>query len=109
MAIKYCVSRDSSKLETVCTGLGVLSADLLNILQLIRREMGVWKRLTHPNVHGLCGIYFDPHRDYLPPGFVSLWSTEGHIMNYLETRASEADIDILKLTLVRNMNLLMRR
>ncbi|KZV83640.1 kinase-like protein, partial [Exidia glandulosa HHB12029] len=50
--------------------------------QRLRREIYIWKRLVHPNVHQLCGLYetLGPL-----PALVSEWHERGDIKQYLDT------------------------
>ena len=66
--------------------------------QKLRREISVWKRLLHPNLHVLCGLYSGLSS---LPAMVSPWYENGDINAYLKRRWHEPSIDTLKLELVR--------
>ncbi|KZV95658.1 WD40 repeat-like protein [Exidia glandulosa HHB12029] len=63
----------------------------------LRREISVWKRLSHPNLHELCGLYegLGPL-----PALVSVWYECGDIKQYLNTRRDDPDLDGIKLNLI---------
>ncbi|KZV86641.1 hypothetical protein EXIGLDRAFT_774398 [Exidia glandulosa HHB12029] len=52
----------------------------------VQREISVWKRLSHPNVQEMCGLYYGLGP---LPALVSPWSDEGDINDYLAKRTSD--------------------
>ncbi|KZV86664.1 WD40 repeat-like protein [Exidia glandulosa HHB12029] len=62
----------------------------------LRREISVWRRLLHPNIHGLCGVYegIGPL-----PALVSLWNDNGDINKFVRQHAADTDVASLKLNL----------
>ncbi|KZV95678.1 kinase-like protein, partial [Exidia glandulosa HHB12029] len=75
--------------------LRVRSVDMAGtrLLRQLRHEISIWKRLSHPNIHVLCGL----HEGLGPtPAMVSPWYTNGDINNYVSRRAGEPEIDIIK-------------
>ncbi|KZV99895.1 kinase-like protein [Exidia glandulosa HHB12029] len=66
------------------------------MLRQLLREISVWKRLAHPNIHLLYGLYdgIGP-----APAMVSPWWKNGDINNYIANRENDPEIDGLKLKL----------
>ncbi|KZV95430.1 WD40 repeat-like protein [Exidia glandulosa HHB12029] len=67
------------------------------LLRQIRRELSVWKRLSHPNIQVLCGRY-----EGIGPAsaMVSPWCQNGDINAYIAARAADPNIETLKFNLV---------
>lgn len=55
------------------------------IVQKLRRELAVWRRLKHENVQPLYGVCFDlaPY-----PAMVSRWHSNGDINAYIRSQTS---------------------
>ena len=68
------------------------------VTKRVAHEITVWKSLFHPNIQFFCGLY---HGMGEFPALVSPWYDNGDINHYLRARASEPNLDTLKLDLVR--------
>ncbi|KZV86653.1 kinase-like protein, partial [Exidia glandulosa HHB12029] len=74
-----------------------MSAESNEMPRALRREISVWKRLEHRNIHILCGLYegIGP-----VPALVSPWYQNGDIKSYLQRHVDDTDVDLLKLRLL---------
>ncbi|KZV95676.1 kinase-like protein [Exidia glandulosa HHB12029] len=64
--------------------------------RVLRREIAVWKRLLHPNIHFLCGFY---EGFGSVPALVSPWYENGDINDYVRLRTADPNIGLMKLKL----------
>ncbi|KZV78287.1 kinase-like protein [Exidia glandulosa HHB12029] len=75
----------------------VLDASDQKAIKRLRREISVWKRLEHPNVNAMCGLFLGLG---VVPAMVSLWCEEGDISRYLKVRSGDPNIGEIKTTLM---------
>ncbi|KZV94927.1 kinase-like protein [Exidia glandulosa HHB12029] len=73
-----------------------MNAESNKMPRVLRREISVWKRLRHRNIHILCGLYegIGPL-----PALVSPWCENADIKSYLERHGDNPNIELLKLRL----------
>ncbi|KZV94506.1 kinase-like protein [Exidia glandulosa HHB12029] len=64
------------------------------------REIALWLKLDHPNIHPLLGLYWDLF-DY--PALVSPWSENGDVMSYIKPRRGHPRLHTIKLDLIENI------
>lgn len=73
------------------------------LCQHLGQEISVWRKLEHPNVQKLCGLYWC--NDGGLPQLVSVWQDYGHIKNYLDHVSRDlniSQISLIKFNLVRH-------
>ncbi|KZV99874.1 kinase-like protein [Exidia glandulosa HHB12029] len=66
----------------------------------LKREIRVWKRLLHRNIHVMCG-YYEGYGS--APALVSPWYENGDINRYIRGQAANPNIDMLKFTLLTDV------
>lgn len=74
------VNRD--KINQVCLQFLDSNRDIQHSLKMIRREMGIWKRVNHPNIVPFLGIAYGFGREG-SASLVSLWMTNGTLHAFL--------------------------
>ena len=52
----------------------------------MKRELGVWKRLSHPNIVPLLGKAYGAKFGSDYPCMISMWMPKGTLAEYIETR-----------------------
>ncbi|KZV94981.1 kinase-like protein [Exidia glandulosa HHB12029] len=68
------------------------------IVKRLKQEISVWRRLSHPNVQELCGLWWNTN--YRLPAMVSTWEVNDDISNLARRRRSGADTSLLSLSLL---------
>ncbi|KZV95426.1 kinase-like protein [Exidia glandulosa HHB12029] len=91
-------SHDGKEVKVAIKVLRVRTLDPASekLLRQLRGEISVWKRLSHPNIHRLCGLC-----EGMGPGpaMVSPWYGNGDINAYVARNAANPELDTLKLNL----------
>ncbi|KZV81820.1 kinase-like protein [Exidia glandulosa HHB12029] len=64
------------------------------------REIALWLKLDHPNIHPLLGLYWGIV-DY--PALVTPWSENGDMMSYVKSRRYHPRLHAIKLRLLENV------
>ncbi|KZV94973.1 kinase-like protein [Exidia glandulosa HHB12029] len=67
----------------------------------LRQEISIWRRLQHPNVQPLLGLWWD--KEWTLPAMVSTWEENGNLLDYLGGRSgtmSASELRALQVDLI---------